>query len=169
MRLIRVVLIACAMASAVADAQTPPPACAADEYQQFDFWLGDWQVTQRDGSVAGVNFIAKAYNGCVITEHYQVNGLPFGESLNAYDRVSKQWHQTWMDRNGNVLRLSGGIQGDSMVLSGSTIDSQGQPATHRITWTPQPDGTVIQHWQYKQDASTEWRTLFEGIYSRQAS
>ena len=48
-------------------AQSPP--CVEPEYRQFDFWLGNWQVTQPDGSVAGTNAIQASYNGCVHTEH----------------------------------------------------------------------------------------------------
>ncbi|WP_100644307.1 hypothetical protein [Alteromonas facilis] len=144
-------------------------ACETEEYRQFDFWLGDWQVTQPDGSIAGTNTIAQAYDGCVLTEDYKVNGTPYGASLNAYDKSTGQWHQTWMDKNGTVLKLSGGIEQGSMVLSSKVTDAEGNAATHRITWQPQPGGTVTQHWQYKLDESDEWSTLFMGIYTRTSS
>ena len=32
--------------------QRKPP-CSAPEYHQFDFWLGDWEVTTPDGKPAG--------------------------------------------------------------------------------------------------------------------
>lgn len=150
-------------------AQSAPPPCQSEEYRQFDFWLGHWQVTQPDGTVAGTNRISATYNGCVLQEDYAVNGQPFGASLNAYDRVTGQWHQTWMDKNGTVLKLSGGIEQGSMVLSSHVTAADGKPATHKITWQPQPDGTVTQHWQYKLDESEEWSTLFLGIYTRQSS
>lgn len=144
-------------------AQSPP--CVEPEYRQFDFWLGNWQVTQPDGTVAGTNAIQASYNGCVMTEHYQVNGAPYGESLNAYDRATQRWYQTWMDKNGTVLLLSGGMKGDSMVLSGQSKDASGGDVTHQISWQPQANGTVIQHWQFKQ-ADGDWTTLFKGIYTK---
>ncbi|MDM7861367.1 hypothetical protein QTP81_12245 [Alteromonas sp. ASW11-36] len=149
-------------------AQNPAP-CTEAEYRQFDFWLGQWQVTQADGTVAGTNSIVSAYQGCVVTEHYEVAGQPYGMSINAYDRATQQWHQTWMDRNGTVLKLSGGIQNGIMVLSAKVMDSSGKPATHQISWEPQADGTVVQHWQYKLDDSEQWSTLFKGIYTKQSS
>ncbi|MGB2427170.1 MAG: hypothetical protein ACPH9N_05785 [Alteromonas sp.] len=72
-------------------------------------------------------------------------------SINAFHKATKQWHQTWIDCNGAVLKLSGGIQNGIMVLSGIVMDVSGKPATHQISWEPQVDGTVVQHWQYKLD------------------
>ena len=48
--------------SHAADAVAAGP-CASTEHRQFDFWLGDWQVTRRDGVLAGINRIALEYGG----------------------------------------------------------------------------------------------------------
>ena len=39
-----------------ADAPPPPP-CATPAHGEFDFWLGDWDVTLADGKPAGTNHI----------------------------------------------------------------------------------------------------------------
>jgi hypothetical protein len=36
----------------------------------------------------------------------------------------------------------------------------------RISWTPQPDGTVRQLWEQSADGS-RWRVVFDGRYVRQ--
>ena len=102
----------------------------------------------------------------MLIEKYSVQDAPFGQSINAYDRVSGLWHQTWVDKNGNVLLLSGGIEDGNMVLSGSGKDADGKPIIHRIIWRPNNDGTVVQHWQFKHDSEVEWETLFKGTYSK---
>jgi hypothetical protein len=160
----RCTLLCIALFSVQIAAQEGP--CSADEYRQFDFWVGEWQVTQPDGSVAGKNTISLDYQGCVLTENYSVQGQPFGASLNGYDRATQKWYQTWMDRNGTVLRLSGGLKQGSMVLSGDGMDPQGNALTHQITWTPNADGTVEQHWQFRPNGAEEWSTLFKGMYTK---
>lgn len=139
--------------------------CDAPEYRQFDFWAGDWQVTRPDGSVAGTNRITLEYGGCVLHEHYATPKGYSGESLNTFDAGRKVWHQTWVDSTGTLLLLEGGLRGRDMVLEGSTTDGRGVVTRHRITWTPNEDGTVRQHWE-STDPSGAWTTAFDGLYRR---
>jgi hypothetical protein len=139
--------------------------CEAPEYRQFDFWAGDWQVTRPDGTVAGTNLITREYGGCVLHEHYATPKGYSGESLNTYDAGRKVWHQTWVDSSGTLLLLEGGLRGRDMVLEGSTTDDKGAVTRHRITWTPNADGTVRQHWE-STDAKGRWTTMFDGLYRR---
>ncbi len=162
MRTITVLLALSLLASAGATEAAP---CDAPEFRQFDFWLGEWQVMQPDGALAGTNSIRKEYGGCVLHERYQTAKGYSGESLNAYDVGRKRWHQTWVDNTGTLLLLEGGLRGSEMILEGSTTDAKGVVTRHRITWTPNPDGTVRQHWQ-STDATDTWVTAFDGLYSR---
>ncbi len=147
---------------------TAPPPCESAEYRAFDFWLGEWDVFTPDGKLAGSNKIERRYNGCVVHERYTTPRPYAGESLNAYDSSRKMWHQTWMDNSGTVLLLDGGIQGKSMVLQGNGVDNEGKAIRHRITWTPQTDGTVRQHWE-STNAKGQWSTAFDGKYVRRVA
>jgi hypothetical protein len=162
MRTITVLLAPSLLASAGATEAAP---CDAPEFRQFNFWLGEWQVMQPDGALAGTNSIRKEYGGCVLHERYQTAKGYSGESLNTYDAGRKRWHQTWVDNTGTLLLLEGGLRGSEMILEGSTTDAKGVVTRHRITWTPNPDGTVRQHWQ-STDATDTWVTAFDGLYSR---
>jgi hypothetical protein len=143
----------------------PAAQCSSDVHRQFDFWLGTWNVHRPDGKLAGVNRIVSEYDGCVLHERY-VNGKGYsGESLNAYDSGRKRWHQTWVDSEGTLLILEGGLHGASMVLEGETVDGSGAVTKHRITWTPNADGSVRQHWE-STDSSGKWMTSFDGRYTR---
>src|SRR5690348_7204446 len=53
-----------ATVSQAAPAQPVP--CSTSEYRQFDFWLGDWDVTNPAGKPAGHNHVIKEYGGCVL-------------------------------------------------------------------------------------------------------
>ena len=91
-------LLALFMTSAATAYAAPP--CAAPEYGQFDFWIGEWRVLKPDGTVAGTNRIDREYGGCVLHERYQTAKGYSGESLNTYDPGRKRWHQTWVDNTG---------------------------------------------------------------------
>lgn len=164
MRALHALMLALLITSTAGATAAP---CDAPEFRQFDFWLGEWQVTKSDGTLAGTNSIRREYGGCVLHERYQTPKGYTGESLNTYDPGRKRWHQTWVDNTGTLLLLDGGLQGSDMVLEGSTTDDKGAVTRHRITWTPNPDGTVRQHWQTA-DASGAWATAFDGLYRRAA-
>jgi hypothetical protein len=139
--------------------------CDSPAHRQFDFWIGDWQVHTPDGKQHGTNRIAREYDGCVLHERYTTPRAYRGESLNAYDPARKAWHQTWVDNQGLLLRLEGGLQGTSMVMQGETSGADGRVTRHRITWTPNGDGSVRQHWE-SSEAQGGWTTLFDGRYTR---
>ena len=122
-------------------------------------------LIERDGKLAGVNQIQSEYGGCVLHERYDTGKGYAGESLNTYDPGSKRWHQTWVDNQGTLLLLDGGLRGASMVLEGETRDAAGVVTRHRITWTPNPDGSVRQHWESASTGGT-WSTAFDGKYTR---
>ena len=141
--------------------------CDSAAYRQFDFWLGNWVVTKPDGSAAGTNHVEKILGGCVLQENWRSAGNSFtGRSLNTFTEDGQVWHQTWMDSSGLLLQLNGGLVDGAMVLSGPGTDPQGAAVTHRITWTPNDDGTVRQHWQMQKKGASEWTTLFDGLYRR---
>jgi hypothetical protein len=139
--------------------------CAAPEHRQFDFWLGDWQVQRSNGGLAGINRITSEYGGCVVHERYATGRGYAGESLNVYDATRKAWHQTWVDTNGMLLTLEGGWNGQAMVMEGETLQARGARSRQRITWTPNPDGSVRQLWE-SADAKGAWTVVFDGRYTR---
>lgn len=161
LRLLAAVL---ALPTAIGSTAVASP-CGSPEHRQFDFWLGDWRVHAPDGKFVGLNRITSEYDGCVVHERYATGRGYSGESLNTYDAGRRAWRQSWVDNQGLVLLLEGGLRDGSMVLEGETRDEKGQATRHRITWTPNADGTVRQHWQ-STDARGQWTTAFDGLYSR---
>ena len=157
-----------ASAEATATATPPaPPKCDQPEHRQFDFWIGEWDVTGPDGSKAGVNVIEKILDGCVLNENWTgASGAVRGKSYNIYSRAKGKWHQTWVDSTGSLLEIEGGIVDGKMVLEGDGIGQGGQPIRHRITWTPNDDGSVRQHWQITSDGGATWNDAFDGLYKK---
>lgn len=140
--------------------------CDAPAHREFDFWIGEWQVHTPDGKLAGINRIAREHGGCVIHERYETSRGYSGASYNIYDAGRKVWHQSWVDSAGTLLLLEGRFESGSMVLEGRTTSAQGEVTRHRISWTPGSDGSVRQHWQTADAAGAEWKTAFDGRYTK---
>lgn len=153
-----------------AGAPTPTPQplpCSQDEYRQFDFWLGRWEVRNPQGKVVGYNRVAKDYDDCVIREAYRGKGGYRGESLNTYDLGRNLWTQTWVDNQGTLLRLQGQWEANAMRLAGQVVNESGVQ-DHRIRWTPLPDGGVRQLWEQRpaDQPQGEWTIVFDGWYRK---
>ena len=136
-------------------------ACAAPEYRQFDFWLGNWDIQTIGGAPQGGSVISGALGGCALLESY-MGGL--GRSLNAFDDATNTWHQFYVATGGGVLLLSGGLRADSMILA----EQRGPTLRDVWAWTTRPDGSVKQHERFVfSDGSSLDR--FIGIYVRRAT
>jgi len=156
-------LVAQAAASPAPAPSAPTHGCRDADHRQFDFWVGEWDVYNPKGARAGSSVIARAHQGCVIEEHWTGAQGNVGTSLNGI-KPGGGWHQTWMDNDGLVLQLDGGLQGTAMVLSGSLPRTGGGTSLQRVTWTPQDGGRVRQHWESSNDEGKTWTTAFDGLY-----
>jgi hypothetical protein len=128
----------------------------------FDFWLGHWEVHARDGTFLGRNRIEAHFGGTLLQEHWEGASGARGTSLNAFMAGKGMWRQTWVDHEGAFLDLEGGLEGQDMVLRGTSADS----VDERITWTPLEDGRVRQLWEQRRGDGNAWTVVFEGFYSR---
>ena len=145
-----------------------PNPCDAPEFRHFDFWIGEWDVTNPQGRVAGSNIIEPLAGNCGIHENWTGAGGGLGRSLNTYQRSDGKWHQVWVGNGGGLLHLIGGLQDGKMVLEGTTVGPNRQTTQHRVTWTPMDDGRVRQFWESSTDGGTTWTVAFDGYYSRKS-
>jgi hypothetical protein len=160
--------------AALPAATAAPAACGGAERRAFDFWLGEWEVTGPKGNVVGHSRIESILGGCAIAEHWSSatgNGANDGRSYNLYNADLKRWEQFWVDAGGSRLMLTGGIVDGSMVLEGrqDLAAADGVHQRERITWTPNADGSVRQHWQSSKDEGKTWTTAFDGLYKHRST
>ena len=148
----------------MSSAQQPPPAGCSEKSAEFDFWIGKWNVTEN-GKPAGFNHVERILDGCALLENWSGAQGSSGKSLNFYDREDGLWHQTWIDRSGGALFLSGRFANGAMRLEGDRPATAKQPAMHhRITWTPLPGGKVRQLWESTPAGKQQWTVQFDGLY-----
>jgi hypothetical protein len=159
---------AAAPATPAAPAAPAAKPCAAPEYHQFDFWIGNWEVKNPEGEFEGTNRIDVIEGGCAIQEHWVGAKGGTGTSFNTYDQGAHKWHQTWIDNHGGILILNGEFAGGKMTLSGEMASrvAPGKTVLHRIAWTPLDANHVRQFWEVSRDGGKTWKTNFDGTYSR---
>jgi hypothetical protein len=165
---VRLALVLLALAPVRLSAQSAPPRCDAAEYRQFDFWVGRWNVVSRGTTTqVGTNDVTREEQGCLIHEHWAGANGGTGQSFNYYDRRDGLWHQLWVSSSGGVLSLAGGLQGGVMHYSSETVGADGRTLRHHLAFTPNPDGSVRQHWQVSADGGATWTDSFDAVYRRQ--
>lgn len=142
-----------------------PPGCAASEFRQFDFWVGEWRVTSG-GQVAGTNSVTLEEDRCLIHEHWKGARGGTGQSFNFYDQADHQWHQIWVAAAGGPLFLAGTYQDGQLRYVGERPAPDGGVVHHRLTFFQNADGTVRQLWETSTDQHT-WQVAFDGLYTRQ--
>jgi hypothetical protein len=142
-----------------------PPKCDKPEFRQFDFWVGDWDVTVG-GDQAGTNQVTLEEDGCVIHEHWKGVRGETGQSFNYYDRADGKWHQMWVSNSGNVLSLTGTFENGTLTMSGARDVAGGRHLVHRLSFHANPDRTVRQLWETSADAGKTWTVAFDGLYRR---
>lgn len=132
--------------------------------QQFDFWIGQWDVYDAAGKKLGSNVISKTNNGAVILERWTSASGGVGMSMNYVDPETGAWRQEWIDGGGSVTRKSGGVVDGVMKLEGERIAKNGTKVPTRTTFSPLSKGRVRQLIEQSSDNGQTWKAVFNGIY-----
>jgi hypothetical protein len=138
-----------------------------DEFREFDFWIGEWDVHTADGAFAGSNRIEKVQADCVLLENWVSATGVSGMSMNYLDTSTNEWVQVWSGAGGTQITIRGGLGDEGMLLEGEIhYIAGGTSAPLRGLWTPLPDGRVRQFFEQSNDGGNTWALWFEGFYTR---
>src|ERR1044071_982161 len=81
------------------------PPCSLPQASQFDFWVGDWNLTWSD-SLHGTNHVDKIFGNCTVHENFTDPNTNFlGQSWSVFNANYKMWQQTWVDNQGGYIAL----------------------------------------------------------------
>jgi hypothetical protein len=141
------------------------PCAASPEAHQFDFWLGDWDVSVG-GARAGQSHVEKILNDCVVFENWTGASGYTGKSFNLYDAQKKRWQQTWVDGVGGITEYHGEWKDGALrfVAKGTIPSGQKDPVDQTMDFYKLEDGRVRQFIQQTADGGKSWTVVFDGIY-----
>lgn len=148
--------------------QSTPPAnpCKDPAVSQFDFWIGDWELTWGD-TLPGRNHVERIMGGCTVQENFYDPKLKYsGKSWSVYSAPAKRWMQTWVDSNGGYISLSGGMKGDSMILATQMRETpQGKMVSRMVYYNIKKD-SFDWSWEGSSDGGATWKVNWLIHYRR---
>jgi len=152
------------LAAAMAMAAAAPSNCTSEASRQFDFWLGNWAVSNGRGEADGTARIERTAGGCGILEYRIFRNGQTGTAINVFDPVRGRWSQLWSSP-GTIVRLEGQWIGGQLATEGS-IAAGGRETPLRVVWRPNADGSVTQTFTRRTPAPAEWQPMFVSTYRR---
>jgi hypothetical protein len=140
------------------------------KFQEFDFWIGEWDVHVASGQFAGSNVITREQRGCYLQEKWTSASGGGGDSINYVDKITGEWVQIWNDASGGQINIRGGLTDEGMLLVGTLHDvASDTTKPFRGLWTPLADGRVRQFFEESNDGGETWVSWFEGFYTRKTN
>lgn len=159
---------------AASSAQTPPNPCASPDQKQFDFWVGEWDLTwpgQKPGETGhGGNSIRRIMEGCVVEERFTGGEAMHlrGMSVSTFVARGGKWKQTWVDNEGGYLDFVGEFKDGQMILSREAIAQDGAKILQRMVWKNISAKELDWSWESSKDGGKNWQVLWPIHYKRKA-
>jgi tetratricopeptide (TPR) repeat protein len=138
------------------------------EYRQFDFWVGDWDVMNRNNRQVGTNSVKLLEDGCIVEENWANTGGGTGKSFNFYNPITHKWHQSYMDNQGGNWMMDGEYKDGALKYEGA-IYSPGQKVLVHMTFFNLGPDKVRQWAETSADEGKTWTTIWDGLYVRKKS
>ena len=152
---------------------TPPNPCAVAEQKQFDFWVGDWDLTwpgpKAGETIHGANRIQRIMDGCVVQENFANEATHYhGTSLSLFDTTAGKWKQTWVDSQGAYLDFVGEFKDGQMILQREAVGPNGAKFLQRMVWKNIAATEFDWSWEASQDGGKTWQVQWPIHYKRKS-
>jgi tetratricopeptide (TPR) repeat protein len=159
-----------AFAKLVEQAKRNEKPCAfTPENREFDFWLGEWNVSSTQGATpAGNSKIELILGDCVIQENWSSLNSPYiGKSYNIYNAALKRWEQYWVDSVGGNIFFHGELKDGVMDYWTDEIpQADGTKLMRHLQFFKLGPDTVRQFSQGSTDGGKTWHVEYDLTYSR---
>jgi len=140
--------------------------CASPASYALDFLVGHWSLTPYAGGapIAKVT-IEKTQANCELNERWpQIGARGRGVSL-THRRADDRWHGYWIDPDGAVVSLSGGMRDGALVLTGWWYGA-GIETAARLTYSRDGEGRIRQKAEKSPDKGLGWSPISDLLYTR---
>ena len=146
------------------------PCLARDEFNQFNFWVGKWNVTNPAGQHAGDSEIDLMNNGCTIVENwFGANGSQ-GKSFNYFDTTDNKWHQFWINQYAQKTTFEGKlVDGNMVYYSYDHVNDKAKPYLERLTFFNMGPNKVRQFDEISNDQGKTWTVGYDLTYTRKTN
>jgi len=151
--------------------QSAPNPCAIPEQKQFDFWIGEWDLTwpgPKAGEVGhGTNSIKRILDGCVVQESFSGEQQHLrGTSVSTFDARAAMWKQTWVDNEGGYLDFVGELKDGKLILQREAIGKGGAKTLQRMVWKNISANEFDWSWEASSDGGKTWQVQWPIHYKR---
>jgi tetratricopeptide (TPR) repeat protein len=146
------------------------PCAYAKENRQFDFWLGEWDVSTTQGGIpAGTSKIELILEDCVVQENWKSLNSPYsGKSYNIYDAALKRWEQYWVDNTGGNIFFHGEMSKDGVMdhWTDEIPQATGPALKRHLQFIPMGADKVRQFSRGSTDGGKSWSVEYDFTYVR---
>jgi hypothetical protein len=157
-------------------AQTSAPAnpCAAPQQKQFDFWIGEWDLTWPGQHASetghGTNSIKRILDDCIVQENFASLDASHmrGTSVSVFEPKSGHWKQTWVDNQSGYLDFVGDFKDGQMILQREFARPDGVRVMQRMVWKNISASEFDWSWEASNDGGKTWQVNWPIHYKRKS-
>ncbi len=139
----------------------------------FDFWIGEWEVSWKEGGEAmgkGINVISTILDGKVIKEEFKVTegkqkGYK-GTSISVFNPALQQWKQVWTDNQQSFLEFTGEINGSKRIFKSAPKEFNGKNLISRMVFKDIEKDSFTWDWESSVDGEKNWNLNWQIFYKR---
>jgi hypothetical protein len=146
---------------AAAQAKAPRPACTdRAEFHQLDFWIGDWEVFNKDQKLSDTA-VQRALKGCALEEIWSGARGNDGKGLSTYNERTKKWEYFWVSSSGATSHFAGELLGTEMRFAMDQVQPDGSIRQRHWSLILLPDGRVRELSVGSGDGGKTWTTEYD--------
>lgn len=134
---------------------------------EFDFWLGEWNVVTTQGHYpAGSSIVQKVSDNCLVLENWTSVTGTSGKSMNYIDPSTNKWEQTWSGSGGEINKFVNGVYDGKQMMFEFKKVVNGLENVGRFHFYNIGPNEVRQMEELSADAGKTWSTVYDLTYLR---
>jgi hypothetical protein len=143
-----------------------PPACVQPEQRQFDFWVGEWDVSPTGSPViVAESSITLADEDCVVIENWRPFRNGSAHSISMYDAQTRHWRQFYAGAAVPLATYTGNLDSEGVLR----FDVDNSAPRTRMNYQRIDANTIRQWGEQFNETTREWSTQWDLTYRRRGA